>query len=89
MSFLVGDFNYKTLTSNELFDSVHKIINVKTELHHLHITGNITGCAHDFCNAKVCENKDISTCIAYNFFYFGMFFFIKRNQIIGMGNQGY
>ena len=46
-------FNYKTLTTNDLFDSVHKIINVKTHLYHSHITGNIIGYAHDFCNAKV------------------------------------
>ena len=61
-------FDYETLTINDLFDSVHKIINVKTHLHHSHITGNIIGYAHDFCIAKIRENKDMLTCTAYNCF---------------------
>ena len=38
MYFPQGCFDYKTLTTNDLFDSVHKIINIKTHLHHSHIT---------------------------------------------------
>ena len=38
MDFPQGSFDYKTLTTNDSFDSVHKIINVKTHLHHSHIT---------------------------------------------------
>ena len=74
MDFPRGCFYYETLTTNDLFDSVHKIINVKTHLHHSHITGNIIGYAHDFCNAKVRENKDMLTCIAH----FDMFFFLLK-----------
>ena len=58
MDFLQRRFDYETLTTNELFEWVCKIINVKTYLHHSHITGIIIGYAHDFCNAKVRENKD-------------------------------
>ena len=43
MDFPQGYFDYETLTTNGLFDSVHKIINVKTHLHHSHITRNIIG----------------------------------------------
>ena len=71
-------FDYETLTINDLFDYVHKIINVKTHLHYFYITGNIIGYVHYFCNAKVRENKDVLTCIAHNFFHFDMFF-IKSN----------
>ena len=77
MDFPQGCFDYETLTTNDLFDSVHKIINVKTHLHHSHITGNIIGYAHDFCNAKVHENKDMLTSIANNFSPFDMFFLLK------------
>ena len=70
-------FDYETLITNDLFDSVHKIINVKTHLHHSHITGNIVGYAHDFNNTKVCENKDGLTSIAGHFFHFDMFFLLK------------
>ena len=77
MDFPQRRFDYETLAANKLFDSVQKIINVKTHLHHSHITGKIIGYAHDFCNAKVRENKDVLTCIAYNFVGFDMYFLIK------------
>ena len=74
MDFPRGCFDYEA-TTNDLFDSVHKIINVKTHLHHSHITRNIIGYAYDFCNAKVRENKDTLTCVTHNFFHFNMFFY--------------
>ena len=70
-------FDYETLTTNDLFDPVHKTVNVKTHLHHSHISGNIIDYAHDFCNAKVSENKHTLTCIAHNFFHFDIFFLLK------------
>ena len=75
MDFPRGCFDYETLTTNDLFDSVHKIINVKTHLHHSHITGNIIGYAHDFYSAKVRKNNVMLTCIAHNIFHSDMFFF--------------
>ena len=66
MDFLQRQFDYETLTRNELFNSVYKIINVKTHLHHFHMTGKIIGYANDFYNTKVRENKDVLTCIAHN-----------------------
>ena len=77
MDFPQGYFDYETLATNDWFDSVHKIINVKTHPHHSHITGNIIGYTHDSCNAKVRKNKHMLTCIAHNFFHFGMFFLLK------------
>ena len=78
MDFPQRRFDNETLTRNELFDSVHKIINVKTHLHHFHTTGKIIGYANDFCNAKVRENKDALTYIAHNFCGFGMYFLKKE-----------
>ena len=66
---------------HQLFDSVHKIINIKTHLHHSHTTGKIIGYVHDFYNAKVRENKDVLTCIAHNFFGFDMYFLIKGTRL--------
>ena len=79
MDFPWGCFDFETLTTNDLFDSVHNIINVKTHLHHSHITGNIIGYAHVFCNAKVRKNKDMLTYIAHNLFNFDMFFYWKES----------
>ena len=70
-------FDYETLTTNKLFDFVHKIVSGKTHLHHSHITGKKIGYAHDFRYAKVRENKDVLLCIAHNVFGFDMYFLIK------------
>ena len=76
MDFPQGKFDYETLTTHDLFVYVHKI-NVKIHLYHSHITGKILGYAHSFCNEKVRENKDVFSCIAHNFFGFGIYFLIK------------
>ena len=81
MDFPQKRFDYDTLTANELFDSVHKVINIKTHLHHSHTTGKIISYVHDFCNAKVRENKDVLTCITHNFLGFEMYFLIKEIRL--------
>ena len=80
-------FDYETLTANEVFDSVHKIINAKTDLHHSHTTGKIIGYAHDFCNANVREKKYVLTCIAHNFFVFEIYFSIKVIRLSVWGTK--
>ena len=74
MDFPQRRFDCETLATKELFHLVHKIINIKILLHHYYITGKIIGCAHDFCNAKVRENKDVLTCLAHSIFDFDMYF---------------
>ena len=71
-------FEIKTVTTGNLFEFVHKIINVKINLHHSHITGKIIGYVHDFCNLQVRENKDVIPCIAHNFFNFDMIFYLSQ-----------
>ena len=75
-------FDYETLTTYDMFVYVHRIINVKIHLHHSHVTGKILGYAHDFCNEKVRENKDVFSCVAYNFFGFDFYFLIKSIRIL-------
>ena len=70
MSFPMTNFEHETVTTYNLFEDVHKILNVKIHLHHSHVTGEIIGYTHDFCNWAVRENKDIVSCIAHNFFKF-------------------
>ena len=48
MDFPQRRFQYETLTKNELFDFIHKTIDVKTHLYHSHTTGKIIGYGHDF-----------------------------------------
>ena len=74
-------FESEAFTTNDLFDFVHKLINVKIHLHHSHITGEIKGYSHDFCNWIVRENKDVVSCIAHNFFKFDFYFFLKNIRL--------
>ena len=50
MCFPTTDFECDTVATNNLFESVHKLLNVKIHLHHSHVTGEIIGYTHDFCN---------------------------------------
>ena len=94
MRFPTTKFECETVTTRNLFESVNKIINVKINLHHSHITGKIIGYVHDFCNLQVRENNEIVPCIAHNFFKFDMIFFLKvirisvwRTKYINIGGK--
>ena len=96
MDFPLGKFDYETLTTNDLFIYVHKIISVKIHLHYSHVTGKILGYNHNFCNEKVRENKDIFSCIANNFFGFDVYFLLKGIRVsvwdtkdINIGGSGF
>ena len=81
MRFPRTKFEFETVTTGNLFEYVHKIFNVKINLHHSHIMGKIIGYVHDFCNLQVRENKDVIPCIAHSFFNFDMIFLIKAIRI--------
>ena len=72
------DTNYDTVTSKKKFNHVHNQITQKIHLHHSHITGEIKGYAHEFCNRKVVElEKQEIPCIVHNLFGFDFWFFMK------------
>ena len=52
-------------------------MNNKTFTHHSHITGEIIGYAHNFCNAKVRENKYKITVVGHNLFRVDFFSLLK------------
>ena len=81
--------------SGNFLDNVNCLIYSKNVIHHSHITGDIIGYAHSFCNLKVGENKNQISVIAHNLFGFDFFFFLKglklgswriRNILIGGTN---
>ena len=53
----------------------------KRHLHHSHITGEIEGYVHVFCNRKVRENKNNISVIAHNLFGSDFFFFLKSIRL--------
>ena len=57
IDFPKSNFQYDTLTTKHFFKHFYRLIKSKIHLHHLHITGEILGYTHDFCNLMVRENK--------------------------------
>ena len=81
MRFPRTKFEFETVTAGNLFEYVYKIINLKINLHHSHITGKIIGYVHDFCNLQAKKNKDVIPCIAHNFLNFDMIFLLKAIRL--------
>lgn len=74
MDFLLTNEVKGAIISENFLSNIHYLINGKTVIHHSHITGDIVGQAHSFCNLKVRENNQISV-IAHSLFGFDSFFF--------------
>ena len=72
-----SDITFDTITTNNFFKNVHKMIKVKVHLRHSLVTGEISGYAHDFCNWRIRQNKSKISMIKRNLFGFDMLFFLK------------
>ena len=77
IDFPSSDLAFDTITTNNFFRNVHRMIKFKVHLHHSHVTGKIIGYAHDFCNWQVRENKTEISIFAHNLFGFDAFFSLK------------
>ena len=78
---------YDTVTTNNIFRSVYRMIKVKMNLHHSHVTGEILGYVHDFCNWRVRENKTEFVIFAHNVSAFDMFFLLKGFRAIAWNTK--
>ena len=70
-------YGNSVLITQDFFENIQRIINVKIHPHHSDATGEILGYALGFCNLKVGENQSSFSCWAYTFFKFDMFFLLK------------
>ena len=77
----------KTITTQNMFGTFYKVINSKVHLHHSHVTGEIIGNCHDFCNWKIRENKDIVSLIGHNFLGFDIFYMVKGYRSSAWGTK--
>ena len=76
MDFPSVRFDFDAFSTQNLLESVHRVINVKMHCHHSHVTGKILGYAHNFFNMKV--RKSESVFLYYSqLFRFDMFFLLK------------
>ena len=78
----------KTVTAKAFMINLHRIINCKVHIHHSHVTGEIIGYVHDFCNWKIRENKNLIPLIGCNFLGFDIYFMVKgyRSSVWGMND---
>ena len=73
-----SDNEYDTLTTDKFFIHVNRLIKGKVHLHHSHITGQILGYSHDFCNTSVIEKATSEIpFVGHNFFGFDIFYCLK------------
>ena len=80
MDFPKCDIILETITTENFFENVYRIVNIKIHLHHSHVTGKIYDYAHDFCNWKVRKNQLGISCIAHNYFGFDFYFLLKGTR---------
>ena len=59
-------------------DNIKCIMRNKTHLHHSHISGEIVGQGHNYCNQKVRENQSKISVVAHSLVRFDFFFLLKR-----------
>ena len=87
IDFPSSDLAFDTITTNNFFRNVHRMIKFKVHLHHSHVTGKVIGYVHDFCNWQVRENKTEISVFAHNLFRFDAFFFFKGFQAMTWGTK--
>ena len=67
----------KTVTTKGFLSKFYKVVTSKIHMHHSHVTGEIHGHAHDFCNWQVRENNTMVSLIGHNFLGFDIFVMVK------------
>ena len=73
-----SDVEYDTLTTDQFFIHVNRLIKAKVHLHHSHMTGKILGYSHDFYNTSVIEKtRPEIPFVVHNFFGFDIFYYLK------------
>ena len=77
MDFPQNKFEIKTVVTKEFFNNVRDLISGGYVIHHSHVTGEIIGYAHDFCNKKIRENNNFIPIFVHNLFSFDFLFVAK------------
>ena len=63
--------------SKNFIENVIGTMKNRTHVHHSHITGEIIGYAHTYCNQNLQENYPKITVVVHNLFRFDFFFLLK------------
>ena len=79
----------KTVTTRGFLGKIYKILNAKVHLHHSHVSGEIHGYFHDYCNWKSRENKQYVPLIGHNFLGFDIFYMVKGYRSVCWGTKDF
>ena len=73
------------VTTNGFMKKLHRIINYEVNTHHSHVTGEIIGYIHNFCNWKFRQNVISIPLIGHNFLGFDIYYMLKgyRSSVWG------
>ena len=77
MDFSNNKFEIKAVPTKEFFSNVRDLIYGGYVIHHSHVSGQMIGYAHDFCNKKIRENQTLIPVFAHNLFSFDFIFVVK------------
>ena len=77
MDFPNNTFEIKTVVTKDFFSNVRDLIYADYVIHHSHVTGEVIGYAHDFCNKKIRENYNLIPVFSHNLFSLDFFFVLK------------
>ena len=64
--------------SKIFIENLKGIIKNKVHVHHSHVTDEVIGYTHSYCNLKVRENKSETTVVVHNLFRFDFFFLMQE-----------
>ena len=79
----------KTVTTRGFLGKIYKMLNSKVHLHHSHVTGEIFGHSHDYCNWKLRENKLFIPLIGHNFLGLDIFYMVKCFRSLCWGTKDF
>ena len=77
MDFPENKFEIKTVVTKTFFNNVGDLIYGGYVIHHSHITSEVIGYAHNFCDKKIRENHNLIPVFAHDLFSFDFFFVVK------------
>ena len=90
MDFPTAKFDeIKTVTITGFLARLYKILNSKVHIHHSHVTNEIHGYSHDYCNWKFRENKSYVPLIGHNFWGFDIFYMVKGYRSVCWGTKDF
>ena len=77
MDFPNNKFEIKAVPTKEFFPNVRDLICGGYVIHHSHMSGQMIGYTHDFCNKKIRQNQTLIPVFAHNLFSFDFIFVVK------------